>query len=453
MSNSSLTDKFIAVCTGLLPEQASIVVGVSAGSDSVALIALLHKLQHSLGITKLVIAHVNYGLRGADSDGDEAFVSALGSSLGIPVFEKRLHGHTTNEPGMELWAREERYRFFREVCRDNGCTLIATGHTLDDQAETVLMRMLRGSGLNGLRGIAPFRSDGVIRPLLTLQKKELLQWLDDEGISYRTDRSNSDVRLLRNRIRHEVLPQLEACQTHATEHLAALAAEAQGVWRQLEPLVNEWIIKHYRSVDTACFTLARRGFGEGNIAIEALRKIFEEHSITPDRFHLGQFSCGNNLHEGAMYLLPQAWYATVGRTSLYFEKKVPLFRKYVTIPGEYVCYGEGRRLLFSEEHSVPDELNAGPWTVYLDADTVGDTLVIRPVTEHDVLIPFGRKREISVHEFLGKQGMVKPDRDHILIVATTDNKPVWIHGIRLDDRFRVTSATKRVIKVQSSSIL
>lgn len=214
-------------------------IAVSGGPDSVALLRLVHAAGRDVHV-----AHVNHGLRGAESDADEAFVRDLAEQLGVPCTVARLppSGRSAVGPGqsrnLEAAARRLRYAWLAELARQIGATWVATGHTADDQAETVLFHLLRGTGLRGLRGIAPRRllAPGVelVRPLLAQRRADLRAWLHELGQTYRTDSSNNDPRFTRNRLRLEVLPLLtRTVHAHAVEHLARLAAQARQVQREL----------------------------------------------------------------------------------------------------------------------------------------------------------------------------------------------------------------------------
>jgi tRNA(Ile)-lysidine synthase len=204
------------------PDRQPCVVAVSGGPDSVALLLALSRLRGtSVNPAPLVIAHFNHRLRGRDSDGDEHFVLQLHETLrlrGVDALEVR-YGQTDvaaqarQEKGnLESVARRIRYAWLAETARSVGATFVATGHTADDQAETVLHRLLRGAGLRGLRGIAARRNlaPGIelIRPLLRVTRADVLAYLQAEGQTYREDASNANRDYTRNRIRHELLPQL-----------------------------------------------------------------------------------------------------------------------------------------------------------------------------------------------------------------------------------------------------
>jgi tRNA(Ile)-lysidine synthase len=223
-----------------------VAAAVSGGADSVALLCLLLELRAELGIV-LSVAHVNHKLRGEESDEDERFVAKLAGQHGLElhVRRRRLTGGGVPTPGrnrppasagIEAAARELRYGFFRQLAREGRVTKIATAHTLDDQAETVLLRMFRGTGIRGLAGIHPrivFEEQGrafgeVVRPLLGFRRAALLEFLRERGQAWREDSSNRDIAFLRNRVRHRLLPVIgEEFGEAAIEHMGELAEIAR----------------------------------------------------------------------------------------------------------------------------------------------------------------------------------------------------------------------------------
>ncbi|ACN13621.1 tRNA(Ile)-lysidine synthetase-like protein [Desulforapulum autotrophicum HRM2] len=195
---------------GMVTPGDSILLGVSGGPDSVALAIALVLLRKDLGIT-LGIAHINHLLRDKESDRDEAFVQELARSLELPFHPLKIDVATLareRQISLEETAREVRYAFFTDLCRHNGYTRTAVGHTLDDNAELVLMNLLRGSGPRGLAGIPPVRDHWIIRPLIGHTKGEILAFLREKAQAYVVDSTNLETVFLRNRIRNELLPLL-----------------------------------------------------------------------------------------------------------------------------------------------------------------------------------------------------------------------------------------------------
>jgi tRNA(Ile)-lysidine synthase len=185
-----------------------IVAGVSGGPDSVCLIDILMKLEKKYSL-KIIIAHVNYGLRGADSEKDEQLVYNLSEKFSLP-FEVLEVGKSVakQKNKSEESLREIRYTFFEQIRKKHKADLIAVGHNLNDQAETVLLRILRGTGLRGL-GAIRFKNGNIIRPLLNISHKEILFYLRKNGVAYRIDKTNLGKDFTRNKIRNQLLPQLE----------------------------------------------------------------------------------------------------------------------------------------------------------------------------------------------------------------------------------------------------
>ena len=210
-----------------------VLVAVSGGPDSTALLLALHEI----GLP-IAAAHVNHHLRGAESDEDERFLRELCARLGVTlhVRDGSLDPDQVRRHGVEAAARDVRHARLHEMRRDAGADFIATAHQKNDQAETVLMRLMTGGGLAGLRGIHPVRADGVIRPLLEVSRADVEAFLKTRGVVPRIDRSNTDPRFLRNRVR-ALLAQFEPS---AIDNLAAIAAQAREQWAILEEIVDRY---------------------------------------------------------------------------------------------------------------------------------------------------------------------------------------------------------------------
>jgi len=207
-------------------------VAVSGGADSVFLLHALRELAPRWNL-RLSVIHIEHGIRGAESAADGDYVAKLAAEYGLP-----LHLRRADVPAMggnlEEAARNVRHAFYRELIASGAVDRVATGHTRSDQAETVLYRILRGSGLTGLAGILPVTSEGLIRPLLEIERGEIEAWLRERGIAWREDETNRDLSYARNRLRHDILPllrkefnpQLDA----ALSHLATLARDEESYW-------------------------------------------------------------------------------------------------------------------------------------------------------------------------------------------------------------------------------
>src|SRR3990170_668994 len=208
---------------GMLNSGDTVVIGVSGGVDSVVLLYMLVKLSEEYKLS-VIAAHLNHGLRGKESDRDEAFVKKLAKKLGVKFTGKRTDINSLLKKGDSLQdiAREVRYAFFEEVANRYTADKIATGHNLDDQAETMVIRFLRGAGLNGLSGILPRRGKH-IRPLLDVSREEIEEYADKNKLKFVRDSSNKSIKYLRNKIRLKLMPALEHYNPRLKNDMARLA--------------------------------------------------------------------------------------------------------------------------------------------------------------------------------------------------------------------------------------
>lgn len=245
-----------------------VLAAVSGGADSVAMLRLLLELRAELGVV-LAVAHFNHGLREEQSAGDEAFVTDLAQQHGLELF---VHGGdiraaaVADKVSLETAARGARYRWFAQIAAQHRFDCVATAHTLDDQAETVLLKFLRGAGTRGLAGIYPIVVRGgfrIVRPLLCVTRDHVEAYLSACSQSWREDESNLDRRFLRNRVRHELLPLLEREYNPRLRHLLAdLAKLSQGEQQYWDELV----VEHLATNDAGELLLA--GFAELPLALQ-----------------------------------------------------------------------------------------------------------------------------------------------------------------------------------------
>ncbi|MBI5124411.1 MAG: tRNA lysidine(34) synthetase TilS [Candidatus Omnitrophica bacterium] len=212
----------------MLEDGDTVLVAVSGGSDSVFLLRALNHLKTKLKIKKLVVCNLDHGLRGQESKEDSFFVRKIAEDLDLNFIHKRINlsEKKSKDLSTEEIARKERYLFFKNAARAAKANVIATGHTLDDQAETIMMRLIKGASLKGMVGISPVRGEGdlkIIRPLFELEKREIEKYLDERGVAYRVDNSNLEPIYFRNVVRKEILPYLEKYNPRFKRALCSMA--------------------------------------------------------------------------------------------------------------------------------------------------------------------------------------------------------------------------------------
>ncbi|MDP2913103.1 MAG: tRNA lysidine(34) synthetase TilS [Candidatus Omnitrophota bacterium] len=216
-----------------------VVAAVSGGPDSVFMLYALDSLKRKLGIKRISVCNLDHGLRGDESKEDSRFVRILSKKLGLDFFHKRLKLREKKPVKLstEEFARACRYEFFKEIAAKTGANTIATGHTLDDHAETIIMRFIKGSSLKGMAGISPVRGDGklrVIRPVIELEKEEIARYLDGNIIAYKVDRTNLEPIYFRNVVRSEIVPFLEKYNPRLKRVLFNLAEHVREDFKFIE---------------------------------------------------------------------------------------------------------------------------------------------------------------------------------------------------------------------------
>ena len=403
-----------------------VLVALSGGADSTALLLILKELGY-----RLHALHCNFHLRGEESNRDQAFVEALCKQNDVALSVR--HFNTEAEAkrrgiSIEMAARELRYDWFRkeqEARKNNDEQLVfhgeapfvAVAHHRDDQAETLLLNLLRGTGLRGLAGMHP-KHDGIVRPLLCLSRDEILQYLANRGQSYVTDSTNAETTYLRNRLRLEVVPLLRSINPKAVEHLQLASDNI----RQSLP--------YYKK------------------GIEAA---FDELGITADRFPLSVLTSQTLLHE---WLAGKGFNAAQENEMLQQENKQP---GKIWTSGSHQILRDRNALILSP-NSKPEALprlqqelvarigETGPHIAYFDADLLQGPIDVRPVRRGDAFVPFGMKGRKLVSDYLTDRKLNRLEKQQ-QFVAVCGEDIIWLIGHRSDNRFRVTGQTKQILKL------
>lgn len=386
-------------------------VALSGGADSVALLCLLH--EQGLDIEAL---HCNFHLRGPESDRDEQFCVALCHKLNVPIHIKHFPTAAyAKEKGIsiEMAARELRYRWFEQQRTALGARYIAVAHHRDDQSETVLLNLIRGTGLRGLCGMLPVNGH-VIRPLLSYSKADILDYLEKRNQDYVTDSTNKERDALRNRIRLDIMPLLQQLNPHAVEHIAQAAS------RVAEAL------PYY------------------------LKGIGQSDELTPSTLHERLQGCGFTASQerdilqgidgvsGAVYESPtHRLLRDRGRLVLQKKDTLPADGRVPTLQIRIVEVEDALAFL-RDQPLTPDY-------AYLDADKVPLPLSLRHPRQGDRFRPFGMKRGTRLlSDFLTDRKCTLFEKQEQWLVCSADNI-IWVCGHRIDHRYSVTAQTRRVL--------
>ncbi len=442
----------------LLSNGDRILVGVSGGTDSMVLLDILHRL----GV-ETEVAHVNYGLRGAASDGDAALVRAYCSERNIPLSEIDA-GPSISLPdrigSLQARARKIRYTAFAKIAVEADVQCVAVGHHRDDQAETVLLNIQRRAGLDGLAGMRPSRrlhagsEIRLIRPLLESTRKHIEQYALQFDVPWRRDKSNADMRFLRARIRHNVLPALvQAAGDRTIDDLIEMASEIQMLvdsdlpsvlhetlspealcrgripltpLLELDPIVRGWLLLR-------CIRLAIPEAPARKTTVSAIERLlkgpngkrvqFQQGSIWKEREYLRFVP--NRKHD----------VSSDGAATVLSMRS----------PHGKASSGRFGTVSWHTLVARPETVVTGSSEILVNRDELSERLQIRPWKPGDRFQPFGMTGTQKIKSFLREQQVESSERDSVHVLCD-DDRIVWVIGHRMDDRYRIEEKTKTVVR-------
>jgi tRNA(Ile)-lysidine synthase len=440
----------------MISEGDCVIVAVSGGPDSVCLLHILHELKDDLN-SRLVVAHFDHGLRPAEDESETAFVRDLAQTLEVPfeTAKGRLLSKRTRGSREEV-ARNARYAFLERMRKKHRAQKIALGHNLNDQAETILMRLLRGSGPSGLTGIPPCRDGSIVRPLIEIERQEIENYLKAKKLVSVTDSSNLKRDYLRNEVRLEIMPLLEEQQPQLTRLLAQTAEILRDEDDYLEQIAEAWFNRNVEQSPHHVFRAPITSF----LALPvALRRRVIRNVIGKVKKDLRRISWDHieAIQRLAQAEKPQAALNLPGRLTvrrtyghLIFSASVKRnpqpFHYTLDSAGTYDLNEIGRRLSIEEIMNRKGlRLRGSAWTAFLDAEKLRFPLTLRTFKPGDRFIPFGMKGHKKLKDFFVDL-KVPLEQRHSTPILCCDDKPVWVCGFRIDDRFKVTSETKRILR-------
>lgn len=427
----------------VLPGQ-RVLAAVSGGMDSMVMLDLF--LRAGIDTT---VAHVNFGLRGDASDADEAFVTGYCQRAGLKVqtirFETQAFA-TDRGLSIQMAARELRYNWFRQIAEQEGLHCIATAHHLNDQAETMVMRLAHGSGLSGLAGI-PVRNGEVIRPLLFASRKEIQAYALAQGIQWREDASNAGTDYERNFIRHRVMPalgELNPSLEQTTDRMATKLAGSLEVMAIGLGVLREKLLRHSGSGEVQ---MDRRAIGEFRHPASVLHLLLEDYDFQPEVcsriFELPVPVNGSVFYSSTHALIVDREVFTVRpRTAV---DRVP---SAISIPGPG-CYRLGDMELICIESDPVVESN--PAVACLDYSAVSFPLLWRYWQAGDRFIPLGMENEKKVSDVLIdlKAPAYGKEQESVII---SGNTIIWVAGRRIGQYYRITDATRRMLRLEVKKV-
>jgi tRNA(Ile)-lysidine synthase len=451
----------------LIAENDAILVAVSGGPDSVALLHVLVSLRELCRVSRIEVLHFDHQLRGSASAADMEFVKGLGTTLGLQVYtaSEDVHSyHHRHHISVEMAARACRHRFFRDALTRLEAKAIALGHTANDQAEEILLRLFRGAGPSGMAGMLPRTAGGLIRPLLFATRDEILAYLHDRQISFREDVSNRDPAHQRNAVRHTILPLLgKHFHPRLVEVLcrhARLAADEESCWRDL--LATHWHAvctaeAHSRITLSGPALLALHPALQRRLlrlAIErlqaSLQGIYAQHIEALCKLLASGASSRSIQLPGGFWALQEGEFLTLSREP---RESLPAiqedFSRSMNGPGDYQFPTFELRLSLK---NVPRSADAGPIpdapdTIWLDAGTIKWPLFLRFWKNGDRFRPLGLGGSKKLQDFFIDSRVLRKERSRVPLLCD-QQKICWVVGYRLDDRVKVTPQTEQILIIE-----
>ena len=415
-----------------------LLLAFSAGLDSVVMATLFYRMGYDISL-----AHCNFSLRGDDSDADENFARDWGQSKNVKVFVKRFDTATFSKDrklSIQMAARELRYDWFDFLSGAEGFDFILTAHHLDDQLETFIINLSRGTGIEGLMGIKPLK-DKLVRPLLCFSKKELLTYAKNENIEWREDASNKDTKYLRNQIRHEVIPALKNMQTDFLHTFQKSIFYVSGTREIAMQKINE--------IRTALFLKAEKGAVK--VPLEKLRILTPLETYLYELFNPFGFC---NVLDILRLLNAKTGKKITSKTHMLFKHHSFFYlydQKYFEKKQRYEVHkdpSKNKHLPFQfniEKKTTVENLTPeNDGQIYVDESRLKFPLILRKPKEGDIFYPVGMKGKKKVAKFLADKKYHLLKRNRVWLLCTGD-EIIWIVGERADRRFTVNKDSANVL--------
>lgn len=459
-SSRAFLTKFHEFCRRkrLIEERDRIIAAVSGGVDSIVLLDLLAKEREAFGLS-IIVAHFNFQLRGDESDADEAFVSNRARHYGFELYVERADTSAFaagRKIGTQEAARILRHEFFDKLMLSSGFDKIATAHNADDNAETILLNTFRGAGVAGLSGIPVLRTDRrIVRPLLFAQRKDIEAYAATEHLGFRNDSSNATDAYTRNFIRHNILPLI---RERVNPDVVATLNRSAELFRELEAYLKFTARTSYEMVLVKDSTL------ELQLSVTRLRsnpKLIQHYIImlAAEQFANCKLDSDqvNSILEltdgltGSWVPIDKAHVVFRDRDQLVFRRQEDIGEfRFTVLPCHQYWFPH-----FSFSSEIVTEGNIkhnGKDVEYVDADKVeGHELILRSWQDGDAFIPLGMRSKKKISDFFVDAKIPLYLKRLVPILETRGGEVVWVCGHRIDDRFKVTADTRRILKLQFST--
>ncbi len=430
---------------GLLQPGQKIVAAVSGGIDSMVMLNVLMQLQQMWKL-EIVVAHVNFLLRGKESNEDEKFVQRIAQQHSLPFYSEQADTKAIarkQKRSIQETAREIRYSFFDTLKKSLHANAIATAHNANDNAETMLINLLRGSGINGLAGIPP-RRNCIVRPLLSVTRKEIEQYAKVMKVKFRNDSSNAKEDYTRNFLRNIIIPQLEQRINPSLSETLLNEAELFRAAANFTGRSTDAAFADCVSVSTV--NLKRFLLYDPFLQQSVIHRLLKELCIEPAFTTINSIVELASQQKGTIVEINKQWIAER------IAEKIDVRRKSAHNDFFFVIKREGKLitekfvLTVKKSESLNNKQNRNASIEYVDAATIRFPLIVRSWRPGDSFIPLGMKGKKKLSDFFGEQKLATEEKKNIPIIES-GGMIVWVAGKRLDERFKLTDSTTTVYQL------
>lgn len=426
----------------LLEKDGKYLVALSGGADSVTLLWVLHELRY-----QIEACHCNFQLRGAESDRDEQFCVQLCEQLGIPLhrihFDTRLYAEVHKE-SIELAARNLRYRYFAQLKEDVEADGICVAHHQDDTVETMLINLIRGAGIQGLTGISAKNGD-ILRPLLCVDRKEILAYLEEKGQDYVTDSTNLVDDVVRNKIRLNIIPMLKEINPAASKNIAQAAHHLEEANKMLSSIAICGEKSEDGTIRVAVLEIESAASAEYALYSSLSPYGFRGKAIT---------EILASLHSTGKTWTSETHQLVIDRDCILIrEKKTEAFQG-MKIPetGCYVLPRDEKIKLSIREREIDFSPSKEKFLITLDADAVTFPLHLRLAQNGDTFHPFGMKGKKLVSDYLTDRKKNLFEKQSQLVLEDAKGQIIWVVGERTSELCKIKEDTKKILYIQVSQV-
>ncbi len=437
-----------------------VVVGLSGGPDSVCLLHALTQLQKNMSLT-IYAAHLNHNLRGMDANQDAGFAMAFSKKLGIHCIVKSEDVEAVarkEKLSIEAAGRQCRYQFLEEVADKIGADKIAVAHHLNDQAETLLLHLLRGSGLTGLVGMIQQR-ERIIRPLLSISREEILRYCDEHQLAYRLDTTNEEPVVMRNRVRLELIPLMETYNPEVVRALGRTASLLERDERTLNTLAEEAIKQGKKVKDKVVHDLNSLKSLPDAVLSRVIRGIWRSqtetnHTLLMVHVENVMKAVRNPVQEKnfqlpggvTVFVTPHELVCTGEHVVL--TSKAPMSPVMIKENGTtWLPQGRGCIRATREKISIPMKMSNNPYKQILSADCLKEELILRHRYQGEHWEPLGLGGKKSIKKTFMEMKIPREERNQQLLLCH-GKQVIWIVGNGISERVRVTPETKEVLVIE-----